>query len=136
MASRSLNDLSPRVRALALEFLAECQRQGLQVLIYCTLRSAQEQADLYASGRTRPGPILTNARPGESLHNPQGDGMAWAFDAVPMLAGKALWNDGLRIATMGAAGEFVGLEWAGRWRGKLRERVHFQVAPHGAKGQL
>ena len=129
MASRALDDLAPLVRALALAFLAECQRQGLHVLIYCTLRSDAEQADLYARGRTAPGAIVTNARPGQSLHNPQRDGHAWAFDAVPMLAGKPLWADEGALMLMGAAGEQAGLEWAGRWRGKLRERVHFQIKP-------
>ena len=129
MASRSLDDLAPRVRALALAFLAECQRQGLPVLIYCTLRSDAEQADLYARGRTAPGAIVTNARPGQSLHNPQRDGHAWAFDAVPLVAGQPAWSDEAALLAMGAAGERVGLEWAGRWRGKLRERVHFQIKP-------
>lgn len=129
MASRSLDDLAPRVRALALAFLAECQRQGLPVLIYCTLRSDAEQADLYARGRTAPGAVVTAARPGQSMHNPQKDGHAWAFDAVPLVAGKPMWADESALAAMGGAGERVGLEWAGRWRGKLRERVHFQIKP-------
>lgn len=108
-------------------FLLECRARGLDdVLIYCTLRTLDEQAALYASGRTVQGRILTNARPGESLHNPDASGLAWAFDAVPCLSGKPLWNDENRIDTMGRAGEAVGLVWAGRWHGKLRERVHFQ----------
>lgn len=127
MASRSLDDLSPRVRAAALAFVRECQRRGLDVLIYCTLRSMAEQADVYASGRTRPGPILTAARPGESRHNPDADGLAWAFDAIPMIGGKPQWNNDAALMLMGQAGESVGLKWAGRWRGRLRERVHFQL---------
>lgn len=126
MASRDLGDLSPVVRARAFAFLAECRGAGLDVLIYCTLRSLDEQAALYASGRTKPGRILTNAGPGESLHNPDADGFAAAFDAVPMAHGKCLWNDAASTARMGECGEFVGLEWAGRWRGAFREYVHFQ----------
>lgn len=126
MASRDLGDLSPVVRARALEFLRECHGAGLDVLIYCTLRSLEEQASLYASGRSKPGRILTNAGPGESLHNPDAQGFAWAFDAVPLVGGKCLWNDAATIAKMGECGEFVGLEWAGRWRGAFREYVHFQ----------
>lgn len=98
-------------------------------MIYCTLRSNAEQAQLWASGRTTPGRILTNARPGQSLHNPQSDGKAWAFDAVPIRQGKPQWNNANAIALMGLCGEAVGLEWAGRWRGKLKERVHFQMKP-------
>lgn len=128
MASRSLSDLSESVGAAAHQFLVNCSAKGLEVLIYCTLRSGAEQRALWASGRTVPGPILTHARPGESLHNADENGKAWAFDAVPVSSdGRALWNaDGL-IQTMGECGEAAGMEWAGRWRGALRERVHFQI---------
>ncbi len=132
MASRSLETLAQPVKALALAFLAECKRSGLDVLIYCTLRGNDEQAALYARGRTAPGPIVTNAKPGQSLHNPDTSGYAWAFDAVPMKNGIAQWSDSYAIERMGEAGEAVGLEWAGRWQGALRERVHFQIKK-GAK---
>lgn len=127
MASRELSALAPIVRARALAFLAECQRRGLQVLIYCTGRTPEEQDALYAVGRTKPGAILTNARGLASGHVYGPDGFAWAFDAVPMLNGKCLWADDEALALMGACGEAVGLKWAGRWRGKLRERVHFEI---------
>ena len=129
MATRQLDALAPPVYRAALAFIERCNVVGLHVLIYCTMRDDAEQATLYARGRTEPGAIVTNARPGQSLHNPQRDGRAWAFDAVPMLAGKPLWADEGALMLMGAAGERAGLEWAGRWRGKLRERVHFQIKP-------
>lgn len=124
--SRSIDALAPVVRARAVAFVDECKACGLDVLIYCTLRTHAEQTALYAQGRTTPGAVLTNARAGQSLHNADENGHAWAFDAVPMLAGKALWNDAARLELMGVCGEAVGLEWAGRWVGKLRETVHFQ----------
>ena len=128
MASRSLVDLSPVVRAAALRFVDLCSRSGLEVLIYCTLRSNDEQARIYASGRTVPGAKLTNAKPGESLHNPDDNGQAWAFDAVPLLHdGRAGWGADRLIEQMGVCGELAGLEWAGRWTGPLRERLHFQI---------
>ena len=101
--------------------------QGFDVLIYCTDRSPAEQAALYASGRTVKGPILTNAGPGLSLHNPDADGKAWAFDAVPLLAGRPLWTDSKALQKMGVMGEAQGLDWAGRWRGKFTEQAHFQI---------
>lgn len=108
--------------------MALCDQSGLDVLVYCTLRTHAEQAALFASGRTVPGAILTNAGPGQSLHNPDANGHAWAFDAVPLLAsGRAAWGAVQSIELMGICGEHAGLEWAGRWRGALRERVHFQM---------
>lgn len=131
MASRSLLDLAPPVRAAARAFVQACSDAGLPVLIYCTLRSHAEQATLYARGRTLPGAIVTNAKPGQSLHQPDAQGFAWAFDAVPTSpdGAMALWDNAAAIERMGAIGERCGLEWAGRWRGALRERVHFQIQP-------
>jgi peptidoglycan LD-endopeptidase CwlK len=127
VASRSLDDLAPPVKAAALSLLCAARGDGFEVLIYCTLRLSFEQSELYALGRTVPGKIVTNAKPGKSLHNPDAFGKSWAFDAVPMLNGKAMFHDGALIDRMGLLGEGVGLEWAGRWRGRLRERVHFQI---------
>ena len=126
MASRSLDDLAPVVKAQAVAFVDECRACGLDVLIYCTLRTRDEQAHLYRCGRDLPGPVLTYAKAGESLHNPDCNGQAWAFDAVPVMAGKPLWLDAQKIKLMGECGEAVGLMWAGRWVGALRESVHFQ----------
>lgn len=127
MASRNLADLAGPVQSAARAMLAAADLQGFGLLVYCTLRSHAEQADLYASGRTRTGPILTNAKPGQSLHNPGADGKAWAFDCVPMRGGIAQWGDAAALQKMGELGERYGLEWAGRWRGALRESVHFQI---------
>lgn len=127
MASRSLDDLAEPVKLAALGLLEAARGGGLDVLIYCTLRPLFEQASLYAVGRTLPGRILTGAMPGRSLHNPDAMGKSWAFDAVPMLNGKLMFHDGELVERMGLLGESVGLEWAGRWRGRLRERVHFQI---------
>lgn len=115
------------MRGAALRFLALCDSRGLDVLIYCTLRSNAEQEELWASGRCGVGRILTYAKPGESFHNPGPDGKARAFDAVPMVAGRPQWADDHLLLRMGQAGEDAGLQWAGRWRGKLREAVHFQI---------
>lgn len=133
MASRSLDALAQPVKTAAQGLLTAASAQGITLLIYCTLRSREEQAALYASGRTVEGPILTNAPPGMSLHNPDGNGQAWAFDAVPIINGKALWNDKSALTAMGVLGEAQGLQWAGRWRYPLRESVHFQIKPGNQK---
>lgn len=131
MASRDLRDLAPDVERMARAMLEECAASGVDLLIYCTYRSASEQAALYASGRTVPGPVLTQARPGESMHNAMIDGRpaARAFDAVPLVAGRPSWGTdgqaGRLWERVGAIGEACGLEWAGRWP-KFREFPHFQ----------
>lgn len=121
MASRSLNDLKPPAKTRAELFLKKCEEAGIDILIYCTYRDGEEQDALYAQGRTKPGKIVTNARAGFSWHN-----WGLAFDFVPMVAGKPQWGDKTLYAKAGGIAESVGLEWAGRWTGKLRETAHCQ----------
>lgn len=121
MASRSLDDLTPHTKQLAQAFLNACHEADIDILIYCTYRSPEEQNALYAQGRTERGKIVTNARAGESYHN-----YRCAFDFVPLVAGKPAWDSKDLYNKAGNIAESVGLEWAGRWTGKLRETAHCQ----------
>jgi len=122
--SRKIEDLHPQVAAMCRDFLARCNAAGIDVLITSTYRDNESQAALFAQGRTKPGPRVTNARPGRSFHN-------WrvAFDVVPLRNGKPVWGtsgeDGVMWQQVGKIGESVGLEWAGRWK-TFREFPHFQ----------
>ena len=122
--SRDLDDLHPIVTAKARELMARCNTEGIDLLVTSTYRDAASQAALYAQGRTAPGRIVTHAQPGQSFHN-------WrvAFDVVPLRHGKPVWDtsgaNGLLWQQIGALGESLGLEWAGRWH-KFRECPHFQ----------
>lgn len=95
MSSRSLDDLRPTFRLLANAWLQACQAASLDILVYCTLRSMQEQDELYAHGRTAPGAIVTNARAGQSAHN-----FGLALDFVPLLNGKPQWSAGNGLYVM------------------------------------
>lgn len=54
-----LNELSPRTRELAIEFLEKCEENGLSVRITETYRTQARQDMLYEQGRTASGPIVT-----------------------------------------------------------------------------
>jgi peptidoglycan L-alanyl-D-glutamate endopeptidase CwlK len=129
MASRDIADCDPRLQKLHADFIQRCKDVGLDILTYCTYRSVAEQNDLYAIGRTLPGRRVTNAKGGQSMHNAtlNGKPASKAFDAVPTKHGKALWKYENAIAMMGSIGESVGLDWAGRWKGSIKESVHFQL---------
>ena len=124
LSSRSLSDLLPPARDRAEAFLARSRAEGIELLVTSTYRDHESQAALYAQGRSAPGRIVTNARPGQSLHN-------WrvALDVVPLRAGKPVWGttgaDGQLWAGVGAIGEGCGLEWAARWK-SFPEFAHFQ----------
>jgi len=127
MSSRKIEDLNPSVSRMAEVHKKLCKERGVELLIYCTLRSNEEQDNLYAIGRTILGKIVTNARAGQSAHNPDKNGKASAYDCCPMISGKPMWDSNhpsWRI--VGEAGEEAGLSWSGRWTGKLKETAHFQ----------
>jgi D-alanyl-D-alanine carboxypeptidase. len=124
MASRSLTDLHPDCRTRVEQWLAACETRGIDILVYCTYRSAYEQDELYKLGRSKPGRIVTMAHAGESWHN-----YRRAVDAVPLIAGKPDWTYSLHERHWQVfvdEAERVGLEWAGRWTGKFVEYVHLQ----------
>ncbi len=150
-SSRKLDDLATPAKIRALKFLAELRLAGIDFIVTCTRRDADAQNALYAKGRTReqldaaglthvqpaPGRIVTNAKGGDSYHQ-----YDCAFDGVPLRHGKPVWGttgdgidddpaddatDDLELwQRVGAIAEACGLEWAGRWKGRLREMAHFQ----------
>ena len=123
VSSRSLDDLDPRVKTLCEAFLEKTAGMGFDVIITSTYRDFDAQQLLWQQGRGTPGSIVTNAKPGESFHN-----YRYAFDFVPLVNGKCAWGDSATFTQCGQAAEALGLEWAGRWSGPLREMAHCQMA--------
>jgi peptidoglycan L-alanyl-D-glutamate endopeptidase CwlK len=118
--SRSLDELHPVVQAKCQAFLDKCEAQGIDVIITSTYRDSESQEALYAQGRTAPGKCVTNVRGGFSYHN-------WrvAFDFVPCVNGKCVWNDNDLWERCGTIAEECGLEWGGRWT-KFVDKPHCQ----------
>lgn len=119
--SRNISDLNPKVSILCKKFIDTCKAAGIDILITSTYRDFESQNALYAQGRTAAGKIVTNAKAGQSFHN-----YKVAFDFVPIVNGKAVWNDVALFNVCGVIAEQCGLEWAGRWKGKMREMAHCQ----------
>lgn len=80
--------LQPEFRDRVTRWYEECISEGLRLLVYCGLRSNEEQDRLYAQGRTAGGKIVTHAKAGQSFHN-----YGLAIDYVPVRNGKASWDD-------------------------------------------
>ena len=125
MSSTKIIDLKPIMRPLASAFLKAAEVEGLAMIITCTFRSMEEQAELYKIGRTKPGRKVTNALPGQSSHN-----YGLALDGVPLYHGKPAWKttgEELKLWNLyGELAEAAGLEWAGRWT-RFREFPHVQM---------
>jgi peptidoglycan L-alanyl-D-glutamate endopeptidase CwlK len=75
--------LADKVRQMAATLLQE----GIEIRVVQGLRTYQEQAALYAQGRTAPGSIVTNAKPGFSYHN-----AGLAVDCIPGVRGSNPWQ--------------------------------------------
>jgi len=152
MASRDINLLEPVFKERLLYTTMECQKKGLDILVYCTVRSLEEQAKLYRQSRTtaqieakkrefyqknlldlaraidfvgtQSGPHVTNAAPGESWHN-----FGEAADCVPLINGKPAWNAKQYPKEWKLFGDIAvsnGLEWAGHWK-RFKEFPHVQT---------
>jgi peptidoglycan L-alanyl-D-glutamate endopeptidase CwlK len=106
--SARIEDLEPVTRAMCEKFLAAAAAAGHNIRVTHTLRTMDEQAKLYAQGRTLPGPEVTKAKPGQSPHN-----FGMAFDIC--FAGKVPYppETDPRWLALGQLGESLGLSWGG-----------------------
>ena len=110
--------LAPKFGLAVGHALNLCHRQGLDVVVQESLRSNELQQHYYAQGRTRPGPIVTNAK--SSLYSWHGYGLA-----VDVVSASRAWNTtaGWRDAVAGIF-KSCGLAWGGDWAAK--DLPHFQ----------
>lgn len=107
--SREISLLEPETRDLCEKFLNAALAHGQQLVVTQTLRSYEEQAKLYAEGRSMAGAIVTNAPPGYSWHN-----FGRAFDVAFRVGVHGVTYHG-PWERMGLLAEQLGLEWGGRW---------------------
>lgn len=122
MPSRKLEDLHPLVVEKARQLIELAQADGIEILVTSTLRSFEEQAELFAIGRVKPGKIVTNAKAGESWHN-----FGLAFDVVPLVNGKAIWDSPF-WNRIGDLGKQIDLTWGGDFK-SFKDKPHFEFHP-------
>lgn len=77
-------------------------------------RTMAQQREIYAQGRTKPGRVVSNAKPGQSAHN-----FGYAVDLWPLTAdGKDFdWKAKVDLfKVMGKIAAELGLTWGGTFR--------------------
>lgn len=121
--SRDLKYLREDVRLNVEKFLAECQNQGLKVLITQTKRDDEYQAYLYAQGRTRPGNIVTNSK-STTFH-----GAGLAFDICQNIKGQEYSDEGFFL-NCAIIAKHMGFSWGGDWK-TFTDKPHFQWDEQG-----
>jgi len=117
------NGLHPVVVAKARQLIKAMQAQGIVLTIHSGFRSPQEQSELYAKGRTKPGKKVTNADAWQSWHN-----YGLAFDVVPIVNGKKNWVSPY-WQKIGKAGERLNLIWGGSFKNFKGDFGHFEYHP-------
>lgn len=122
-----IQSLEPDVSLRAYSLIYWLQHFGAKCQVTEALRSQERQAELFASGRTLPGPILTKTMQSKHLDvrfSPPGarafdiDFVGIAADVVP----QVWWDFAGRI------GEALDLRWGGRFA-TLRDFRHFERRP-------
>lgn len=113
--------LDSRFQPMAKQFLQKCSAEGIELIVGEAYRSMDRQAELYAQGRETEGKIVTNAKPGDSMHN-----YGLAFDIAPTTDGKVDWNKPPEWWNrIGQIGKEAGMKWGGDFTG-LNDKPHFQ----------
>lgn len=117
-ACRDISELSPLAQKAINLFLAECGKQGLNVLVTETYRPQERQNYLYEQGRTRPGSIVTSTK--SSIHTKRN-----AWDICKNVKGQE-YSDDLFFKKCGAIAKGLGIEWGGTWTSFV-DKPHFQI---------
>ncbi len=123
--SRLITDLDPAARSVCQAHLAACASDGIEIILTATWRDIEQQDALYRIGRD-PGDLrrrVTNARGGQSWHQ-----YRCAWDVVPVIGGKCMWDDPLLWEKVIAIGEAVGAEAGAKWK-SFPDQPHFQYKP-------
>lgn len=116
-----LKKLEPSFKVAIEKLLKEAHAKGLNVQVASGFRSFEEQNALFEQGRSKPGPIATNAKGGQSAHN-----HGRAVDLFFLVNEKADWGIGkfIMLAQL-AKGLELPLMWAGKWK-SFKEFCHFE----------
>lgn len=118
---QGLDCLHPQVRSKAKELIEKCKQRGIDISIASNpFRTVRRQQELYDQGRTKPGNIVTNAKPLESYHS---YGLAFdiVFDGPEPYPPVNSW----KWKVVGELGESLTLVWGGRFN----DLPHFEYHP-------
>jgi peptidoglycan L-alanyl-D-glutamate endopeptidase CwlK len=125
-SEKNIMTLHPQAQILARRFMGKVKADpqlsdaGVVGKIISGTRTYQEQAALFALGRTRPGRIVTNASAGRSNHN---FGIAWDLG---LFKGPNYLQESTLYDVTGDIGRDLGLEWGGDWSSFV-DKPHFQL---------
>ncbi|PQO47364.1 M15 family metallopeptidase [Blastopirellula marina] len=124
----AISKLDPAMQHKVRHLLDRLVLVAEDILLTRGLATNEEQNDLYAQGRTKPGAIVTNAKAGQSVHN-----YGCAIDFVPVgplgvpldKRYKLEWAALGRYESIAAIAKEIGFEWGGDWT-SFPDKPHLQ----------
>lgn len=126
-SEKNIATLHPVVKPYARALVQKAYERGIEIKVISGTRSYAEQNELYEQGRTKSGPIVTNARGGYSNHN-----FGIAFD-IGLFDGARYIPESPLYKVVGSIGTSLGLEWGGNWT-SIVDEPHFQLRPSWSSG--
>lgn len=122
-----LHGVHPQLVGRVVRLLAAMEMRGAPMCVTDGVRTAAQQAALYAKGRTAPGPRVTNADGVHILSNHQvkPDGYGHAVDCAFLVNGHPSWDARHPWDAYGALAQSLDLEWGGTW--KFIDLPHIQL---------
>ncbi len=125
-SEKCIASLVPEIQDTARTLVHKAAEAGITIKIISGTRTFEEQDELFAQGRTKPGKIVTNARGGFSNHN-----FGLAFD-VGIFEGGNYIEESPRYKTVGQLGKSLGFAWGGDWK-SIQDEPHFELRPTWAE---
>lgn len=135
LVKRSMDRLGavvPALREYTEELIRRAYAEGINVQISSGYRSNADQAYIYGQGRPnyrydgklygRQGAIVSNARPGTSVHN---YGLAIDYFLTTHDGSKSTWVVNAQWRRVGAIAKEMGFEWGGDWT-SFKDYPHLQ----------
>jgi hypothetical protein len=117
---RDITKCHPRLQTKAEELIALCKKNGITIKIGECYRTVEEQNELYAQGRTKPGNIVSNAK-GTNYASQHQWGIAMDFfldmdiDGDGKKSDDAFNNRKSTFEKVGKLAKSIGLGWGGDW---------------------
>jgi hypothetical protein len=119
ISEQRLETLHPKVREDFRHFIEDAENTlNITLRITQGLRTFAEQQVLYDMGRTKPGKIVTMAKPGSSYHQ-----YGLAVDLVEIIGKEVDW--GYDMAKLVPFAAKYGIAWGGSFT-KFQDKPHFE----------
>ncbi len=130
-ALKRIGKVHPVIAQGAEEIIRRAYKQGIYVLFSDGYRSVAEQNELYKQGRSKPGPVVTNATGGQSIHN---YGLALDMFITNKAGETASWPAD-KLTEVAQIAKSLGFEWGGDWK-SFKDIPHIQMTGGLSVAQL